>query len=81
MCGSTGFLAQGGEILGVGLTYSPIPFIPIHWTLVSVNWTSIIDNFLVSNCDDGKQDEGSVIPVPGPGGSSSKVCDSNEDPV
>ena len=47
MCGSTGFLAQGGEILGVGLTYSPIPFIPIHWTLVSVNWTSIIGQFFV----------------------------------
>ena len=51
MCGSTGFLAQGGEILGVGLTYSPVPFIPhsLDIALVSVNWTSIIDNFLVSN--------------------------------
>ena len=35
MYGSTGFLAQGGEILGIGLTYSPIPFFPIHWTTLS----------------------------------------------
>ena len=79
MCGSTGFLAQGGEILGIGLTYSPIPFFPIHWTTLSELDIEGGEQFLIVH--DGKQDEGSVVPVPGPGGTSSQVCDGDEDLV